>query len=46
MTSLFSLKVLPAIALVLYAGTYAAFRQSSIEVWERDKQPYVIFPAR
>jgi hypothetical protein len=45
MTSLWSLKVLTAIALVLYAGSYLAFRQSSTEIWERDKQAYVIFPA-
>jgi hypothetical protein len=36
MTSLWSLKVLTAIALVLYAGSYLAFRQSSTEIWERD----------
>jgi hypothetical protein len=46
MTSLWSLKVLTAIALVLlYVGTYVWFRQSSTEIWERDKQAYVIFPA-
>jgi hypothetical protein len=39
MTSLWSLKVLTAIALVLYAGSYLAFRQSSTEIWERDKCP-------
>jgi hypothetical protein len=44
MTSLWSLKVLSAIVLVLYVGTYLWFRQSSTEVWERDKQAYVIFP--
>lgn len=45
MTSLWSLKVLSAIALVLYVGAYVWFRQSSTEIWERDKQAYVIFPA-
>jgi hypothetical protein len=45
MTSLWSLKVLSAIALVLYVGTYLSFRQTSTEIWERDKQAYVIFPA-
>jgi len=45
MTSLLSLKVLLAITLVLYVGTYVSFRQSSTEIWERDKQAYVIFPA-
>jgi hypothetical protein len=45
MTSLWPLKVLTAIVLVLYVGTYLWFRQSSTEVWERDKQAYVIFPA-
>ena len=45
MTSLFALKVLLAIALVLYVGAYVSFRQSSTEIWERDKQAYVIFPA-
>jgi hypothetical protein len=45
MTSLFSLKVLLAIALVLYVGAYLSIRQSSTEIWDRDKQAYVIFPA-
>ena len=45
MTSLWSLKVLSAIVLVLYVGAYVWFRQSSTEIWERDKQAYVIFPA-
>ncbi len=45
MTSLLSLKVLLAITLMLYVGTYVSFRQSSTEIWERDKQAYVIFPA-
>ena len=30
--------------LALYIGTYVVFRQTHIEVWERDKQAYVIFP--
>jgi hypothetical protein len=30
--------------LVVYAASYLMFRQSNIEVWERDKRPYVIFP--
>jgi hypothetical protein len=33
-----------AVALVLYVGAYIVFRQSHVEVWERDKQAYVIFP--
>jgi hypothetical protein len=45
MTSLFPPKALLAIALLLYVGTYVWFRQTSAEVWERDKQAYVIFPA-
>jgi hypothetical protein len=32
------------IVLLVYAGSYLAFRQSNTEVWERDKQAYVIFP--
>lgn len=31
-------------ALFVYAGSYLLFRQSNIEVWDRDKRPYVIFP--
>ena len=31
-------------ALLIYTGAYLVFRQSHIEVWERDKQAYVIFP--
>jgi hypothetical protein len=30
--------------LVVYAGSYLMFRQSNIEVWDRNKQAYVIFP--
>jgi hypothetical protein len=32
------------LALALYVGAYIIFRQTHIEVWERDKQAYVIFP--
>jgi hypothetical protein len=32
------------IVLLLYIGAYIVFRQSHIEIWERDKQAYVIFP--
>jgi hypothetical protein len=32
------------VVLLLYIGAYAAFRQSPVETWERDKQAYVIFP--
>jgi hypothetical protein len=47
MTSLWSPKVLSAIALVLilYVGAYVWFRQASTEIWESDKRAYVIFPA-
>jgi hypothetical protein len=31
--------------LVIYAGSYTAFRQTNQEVWTRDKQTYVIFPS-
>ena len=30
---------------LLYVASYAAFRQTHIEVWARDKNAYVIFPA-
>ena len=33
------------VLLLVYAGSYLIFRQSNIEVWDRDKQAYVIFPA-
>jgi hypothetical protein len=33
-----------AIVLLLYVGGYVAFRQTHVEIWERDKQAYVIFP--
>ena len=47
MTSLWSPRILSAVLLVLllYVGAYVWFRQTSTEIWERDKQPYVIFPA-
>jgi hypothetical protein len=32
------------VALLLYIGAYAVFRQSHVETWERDKQAYIIFP--
>lgn len=32
------------LALVLYAGSYLAFRAGSVETWERDGLAYVIFP--
>jgi hypothetical protein len=31
--------------LAIYAGSYAAFRQTHQEVWQKDKQTYVIFPS-
>jgi hypothetical protein len=31
--------------LAIYAGSYAAFRQANQEVWQKDKQTYVIFPS-
>jgi hypothetical protein len=47
MTSLWSPRIPSAVALVLvlYVGAYVWFRQTSTEIWERDKQAYVIFPA-
>jgi hypothetical protein len=32
------------VAIALYVGSYVAFRQSRVEIWERDKQAYVIYP--
>jgi uncharacterized membrane protein YfcA len=29
---------------VIYVAAYVIFRQTRIEVWEKDKQAYVIFP--
>jgi hypothetical protein len=34
------------VILLLYVSSYVAFRQTHIEVWERDRQAYVIFPDR
>jgi hypothetical protein len=36
--------VVLAVLVLLYVGGYIVFRQSHAEVWERDKQTYVIFP--
>jgi len=36
--------LMATIAFVLYVGSYFAYRASHIEVWERNGQPYVIFP--
>ena len=33
------------IAVLLYVGTYVAFRHARTEVWQRDQHAYVIFPA-
>jgi hypothetical protein len=32
------------ILLLTYVGAYAIYRQTHIEVWEKDGKPYVIFP--
>ncbi len=32
-------------ALALYLLGYAVFRQTHTEIWEKDKQSYVIFPS-
>jgi hypothetical protein len=32
------------VLLVIYVGGYLAFRQTHVEVWDRDKRTYVIFP--
>jgi hypothetical protein len=29
---------------LLHVGSYVGFRQSHAEIWDRDKQTYVIFP--
>ena len=29
---------------LIYVASYAAFRQTYIEIWEKDKNAYVIFP--
>ena len=31
---------------LIYVAAYVIFRQTRIEVWEKDKQAYVIFPER
>ncbi len=33
-----------SILAIIYVATYRAFRQTHIEVWEKDKAAYVIFP--
>jgi hypothetical protein len=33
------------LALALSIGSYLVFRQTHTEIWERDRQAYVIFPA-
>lgn len=33
------------IAVLLYVSSYAWFRQTHVEVWEKDRNAYVIFPA-
>ena len=33
-----------SILAILYVASYAAFRQTHIEVWAKDKAAYVIFP--
>jgi hypothetical protein len=33
------------LVLAIYAGSYAAFRQTNQEVWPKDNRTYVIFPA-
>lgn len=35
---------LVVLAFALYLVTYIVFRQTHIEVWERDRNAYVIFP--
>ena len=32
------------LALIIYVLGYVAFRQTHMEVWEKDKHAYVIFP--
>lgn len=34
-----------ALFLAAYLGSYVWFRQSRVEVWEKDGKAYVIFPA-
>jgi len=33
------------LAFLVYLGSYVGFRQTSQEVWQKDGQTYVIFPA-
>jgi hypothetical protein len=33
------------ILVFIYISSYAIFRQTNIEIWEKDGQAYVIFPA-
>jgi hypothetical protein len=33
------------LVLAVYLGSYVAFRQTNQEVWPKDNQAYVIFPA-
>ena len=33
------------IVILIYAASYAAFRQSHAEIWSKDQAVYVIFPA-
>jgi hypothetical protein len=39
-----TMKKFVVLLLVLYVGGYLAFRQTNTQVWERDKQSYIIFP--
>ena len=31
-------------SLLIYLGSYGVFRQTHVEVWEKNGKPYVIFP--
>lgn len=33
------------VLILIYAASYVVFREINIEVWEKDNQSYVIFPA-
>ncbi len=35
-----------ALFLVIYPGSYWHFRNSHVQIWDHDKKPYVIFPAK
>ena len=37
-------RIIPILAFI-YVASYGAYRQTHIEVWEKDKAAYVIFPA-